>query len=85
MFNDLQIRFRRDKHGQYDLSSDLIACRTFKESYKYANEARFCLGVVKVQLLDGKILGRRSILFDYTAKQIVSLTEWRIKVTAKIQ
>ena len=76
MFNHMQIRFRRDAEGKYDPTSEHIASPTFRASYKYANEARFCLGVAKVRLLDGSEEGRRCRVFDYTGKRIVSITEW---------
>jgi len=85
IFNNLQIRFHIDEHGWYNPTSNLIIDRTFKASYKYANKAKFCLGVAKVQMLDWKMLGIRNKVFDYTGKQIVSLIEWRLMVAAEIQ
>ena len=35
--------------------------------------------------MDRKILGRRSKVFDYTRKWIISLIEWRVKVTVEMQ
>ena len=76
MFDNMQIRFRRDADGIYDPNSEEIADPSFRASYKYANEARFCLGVAKVKLLNGKEEGRRCRVFEYTGKRIVSINEW---------
>ena len=53
MFKNMQIRFRRDSDGKYDPTAETILPPSFKASYKYANEARFCFGVAKVCRLDG--------------------------------
>ena len=35
-------------------------------TFKYEQEGRFCLGVAKVEGQDGKIIGKRCLVFDYT-------------------
>ena len=48
MYDDVQIRFTRDEAGIYDPLSDKIEPPLFASTFKYAQEARFCLGVAKV-------------------------------------
>ena len=44
-----------------------------RASFKYEQEGRFCLGVAKVEGQDGKIIGKRCPVFDYTEKKIVTI------------
>ena len=80
MYNDVQIRFTRDNAGNYDPLSNHYAPPLFASTFKYAQEARFCLGVAKVRLPDGTAKGVRSKVFDYTMKKIVSISEWNTRV-----
>ena len=41
-----------------------------KATFKYEQEGRFCLGVAKVEIQDGTIIGKRCPVFDYTEKKI---------------
>ena len=52
----------------------------YKALYKYTNEALFCLGVAKVTLLDGTIVGQRVRIFDYSSKKIVSIAEFTRRI-----
>ena len=80
MYDDVQIRFTRDEAGNYDPLSNKIEPPLFASTFKYAQEARFCLGVAKVRLPDGTIKGVRSKVFDYTMKKIISMSEWDTRV-----
>ena len=56
----------------------VITCQIeYKATYKYASEARFCLGVAKVTLNDGRVFERRARVFDYSKNKIVSIVEWK--------
>ena len=44
-----------------------------KATFKYKQEGRFCLGVAKVEIQDGKIIGKRCPVFDYTEKKVVTI------------
>ena len=44
-----------------------------RAKFKYEQEGRFCLGVAKVESRDGKIIGKRSPVFDYIEKKIVTI------------
>ena len=46
---------------------------TKKASYKYEQEGRFCIGVVKVESKDSTVTGKRCPVFDYTEKKIVTI------------
>ena len=51
--NREQICFHRDASGKYDPTSTTLAPESAITTFKYAGQARFCLGVSKVRLLDG--------------------------------
>ena len=70
MFNNMQSRFRRGPDGKYDPTADTINPPSFRASYKYANEVRFCFGVAKVRQSDGITEGRRCKVFNYTGKEL---------------
>ena len=54
-----------------------------KETFKYEQEGRFCLGVAKVESKDGKITGKRCPVFDYTDKKIVTINAYKKKILNK--
>ena len=47
-----------------------------RETFKYEQEGRFCLGLAKVEGQDGKIIGKRCPVFDYTEKKIVTISAY---------
>ena len=44
-----------------------------RASFKYEQEGRFFLGVAKVEIQDGTIIGKRCPVFDYTEKKIFTI------------
>ena len=44
-----------------------------RATFKYQQEGWFCLGVAKVEGQDGKVIGKRCPVFDYTEKKIVTI------------
>ena len=48
--NNLQIRFPRDKDGNYDRNSATYNPKQSKPSYKYPEQDCFCFGIAKVKL-----------------------------------
>ena len=48
-WDNRQIWFPRDSSGKYNPSSHIIVDEDFRAAYKYAGEARFYFGCVKVQ------------------------------------
>ena len=83
MFNDLQIRFPRQANGDFNRTG-ILALQSYQAAYKYTQEGRFCLGVAKVRLNNGDVVGRRCGMFDYTAKRLISVTEYEAKVKEEI-
>ena len=68
-----QIRFARDENGKYDPNGS-FAEEMKKPTFKFEQEARFCLGVASVKE-DGKVVGKKCKCFDYTSKKIVSIKD----------
>ena len=49
-----------------------------KETVKYDQEGRFCLGVAKVESKEyGKITGKRCPVLNYTGKKIVTIDAYK--------
>ena len=48
-----------------------------RSTFKYEQEGRFCLGVVKVEGQEGTIIGKRCPVFDYTEKKIVTINAYK--------
>ena len=46
-------------------------------TFKYEQEGRFCIGVAKVEGQDGKIIGKRCPVFDYTEKKMVTISAYK--------
>ena len=73
----IQIRFPRDEHGKYAPKHPhpTYAEKMNKPSFKYAAQCRICIGVAAVMLENGETEGRKSKVYSYTGKRLVSLTE----------
>ena len=56
-----------------------------RASLKYEQEGRFCLGVAKVEGRDGKIIGKRCPVFDYTEKKIVTISAYKQEMTHELE
>ena len=81
----LQIRFTRNDEGNYDPTSIKIAAEEYTSTFKYTQQARFCLGVAKVRLLDGQIEGRKCKAFDYISKRILTIQMYKIKTQDELK
>jgi hypothetical protein len=80
-----QVRFRRDENGKLDVNNGTsIAKEGSQLKMKYAEEVRLCLGVVKVKLEDGTMVGKRLPLFDYSGKVILSIKDYAKCMTEEI-
>ena len=85
-----QVRFPRDAKGRFcppspsNPNPDYAPLRP-KPSYKYTQQARFCLGVVAVKTKDGRIIGRRSAVFDYTGQRLISIAEYKRRMKEEMQ
>ena len=56
-----------------------------KATFKYEEEGRFCLGVAKVEGQDGKIIGKRCLVFDYTEKKIVTISAYKQEIRHELE
>ena len=56
-----------------------------RATFKYEQEGRFCLGVAKVERQDGKIIGKRCPVFDYTEKKIVTISAYKQEMTHELE
>jgi hypothetical protein len=77
----VQIRFPRDANGAFSSSLDeptdeMYSAPLRKPVFKYAKEARFCLGVGVVKDAHGEYIGKKTQAFSYTMKTIVSIKSW---------
>ena len=85
-----QVRFPRDAQERFFLPSPTNPNPQYaplrpKPSYKYTQQARFCLGVVAVKTKDGRIIGRRSAVFDYTGQRLISIAEYKRRMKEEMQ
>ena len=77
-----QVRFSRNAEGRYSPPSPAnpdphYAPLRPKPSYKSTQQARYCLEVVAVRTKDGRVIGRRSVVFDYTGQRLISISEYK--------
>ena len=77
----MQIQWKTDlASATQPISSIFIATNQPKKAtFKYEQEGRFCLGVAKVEIKDGKITGKRFLVLDYTDKKIVTIDAYKNK------
>ena len=67
--------FSRNEDGEVDVERSVYETNNQpkRASFKYEQEGRFCPGVAKVEIQDGKIIGKRCPVFDYTEKKIFTI------------
>ena len=88
--NKYQISFPRDEQGRYSPQSPtnpkpIYALIRKKPSFKFSQQARFCLGCAAVEMRNGTIIGKRPYIFDYTDQRLVSISEYDRRVRCEIQ
>ena len=66
------------ERGVYDTNN-----QPKRESFKYEQEGRFCIGVAKVEGQDRTIIGKRCPVFDYTEKKIVTIDAYKKEIMNK--
>ena len=73
----VQVRFPRDINGKYapNHPAPIYAAKMNKPTFKYASQCRICIGVAAVMLNNGEVEGRKSKVYSYTGKRLVSITE----------
>ena len=52
---------------------------------KYTNEIRLCVGVAKVELDSGQIIGRRAKTYSYSGKVLLSKKQYDAKIQAELK
>ena len=79
--NECNIMSPRNEDGEVDVERGLYDTNNQpkRASFKYEQEGRFCTGVAKVEIQDGKIIGKRCPVFDYTEKKIVTINAYKKK------
>jgi hypothetical protein len=70
---DTVYTFPRNEGGLYE-KDGVIGDVDTKLNCKYPKEGRFCYGVSAVELNDGTIEGHRCATFDYSAKNLITIT-----------
>ena len=68
--NECNIVFPRNEEGEVDVERGVYNTNNQpkRATFKYEKEGQFYLGVSKVEGQDGKIIGKRCPVFDYTEK-----------------
>ena len=56
-----------------------------KAVFKYPRQSRLCLGVAAIKKIDGTVLGRKSKVFGYTSKCLISIQEWQRRIGEEIK
>ena len=77
----VSIRFPRDGNGQLTIDINEDNPVTYndepkKQTYKYSQEARFCLGVGIISTGEGCIKGIKAKSFSYTGQTLVTIKNW---------
>jgi hypothetical protein len=65
--------FPRDNDGVYSKEGEIVKVET-KLHVTYAKEGLFSVGVAAVELLAGTVEGRQCRTFDYSAKNLITIT-----------
>ena len=79
--------FPRNEDGEVDVKRGVYDTKNQpkRASFKYKQEGRFCLGVVKVDSQDGKIIGKRCLVFDYTEKKIITIDAYKKEMRNELE
>ena len=71
--------FPRNEEGEVDVERGVYIKNNQpkRSTFKYEQEGRFCLGVVKVEGQDGTIIGKSCPMLDYTEKKIFTIDAYK--------
>ena len=85
--NECNIVFPRNEEGEVDVErGDYNTNNQSKRAtFKYEQEGRFCLSVAKVEGQDGKIIGKRCPVFDYTERKIITINAYNKEIRNKLE
>ena len=69
------ILFPRNEEGEVDVERGVYDTtnQPKRASFKHEQDGLFCLVVAKVESQDGKIIGKRCPVLNYTEKEIVTI------------
>jgi hypothetical protein len=76
--------FPKNEAGLYDKDGRIGNVDT-KLHCKYKKEGGFCVGVSAIELSDGTIEGRRCETFDYSAKNLITITAQKKMIAEEIK
>ena len=85
--NECNIVFPRNEEGEVDVERGVYNTNNQpqRETFKYEQEGRFCLGVAKVEGQYEKIIGKSCPVFDYTEKKIVTISAYKQELTHELE
>ena len=83
--NTYILEFKRDENGKLSEDGKYRDKNAVILNCKYDQEIRLMLGVAKVKLLDGKVIGRRAKPFSYTGKNIICNKDFQFHLQQEIQ
>ena len=77
--NECNIVFPRNEEGKVDVKRGIYNTNNQpkRETFKYKQKGRFCLGVAKVESKYGRITGKYCLVFSYTDKTIVTIDAYK--------
>jgi hypothetical protein len=75
--------FPRDADGMY-MEDGVVADQADRLHMKYSEQGRFDVGVAAVKLTDGSTKGRRCLTYDYTGKNVITISTDECIVKAEI-
>ena len=77
--NKCDIVFPINEEGEVDVERGVYNTNNQpkRATFKYEQEGQFYLGVAKVEGQDGKIIGKRFPVFDYTEKKILTISAYK--------
>ena len=78
-FNENNIRFPRDEEGKIDVKTGKYGTndQPKKDTFKYEQGGRLCLGVAKIEGKDRTIKGKRCPVFDYPGKKMATIDAYK--------
>ena len=82
--NSYALEFKRDENGKLSDDGKYRDKDCVVLNCKYDQEIRLMLGVAKVKLLDGKVIGRRAKPFSYTGKNIICDKDFQFHLQQEI-
>ena len=77
--NECNVLLQRNEEGKVEVKRGVYETNNQpkKATFKYYQEGRLCLGVDKLEIKDGIIIGKRCPLFDYTEKKFFTIDAYK--------